>query len=709
MSEFENVKSEFHDPDSRYEIEGDNSEVEEPENDLDSEASKKRLSKLYDWWYECRIASADNRLEQAIDDDFVDGLQWFDEDAKILAERHQQPLVFNEIKPTVEWIVGTEKRTKIDWKVLPRTDDDRELAETKTKLLKYVSDVNKAEFARSRAFASAVSSGIGWVEVGIKGDTDDEPVFVREESWRNIWLDHLSIEPDLSDARYLFRSKIIDLDIALAMFPDRADAIKSSADALDRLPQQTSDDFYDSQLYYNSDTSPVVRTDDALGATHNRREVVRLIECWYRMPEKVQVCRCYDSEMNGKEFDEENELMVAALGEEEMSLFDAVRLKLRVAVFLEGNSTSLLQDMPSPYKHNKFPFVPVWAYRRKRDNQPYGATRNSRDPQMDLNKRRSKALYLLSVNRTIMDKGAVDDMDQFEEEVARPDAIIEKNAGKELTIETQVRLAEEHLALSEQDGQYIRQASGVTAENLGQSTNATSGRAITARQNQGTVVTASLFDNARLSAQLTGEIMLSLIEQFYTDEKIVRITSDRGANEFLNVNQFDYETGEYLNDITKSQADFIVSEQDYRESSRAAMFEQMMDMISKMDSTVALNLLDLVFEFSDFAGKDEMVGRIRKLNGQTDPTDIEASDKEAQAEVMKAQEQQQAQAMEQAERQADIRLVSARAEAEEAQAGKDKMDAFMKAVEAAMLTMQAPQAAAVAQDLIEIQDIKPQQ
>lgn len=704
MAEFENIKSSYHDPDERYGIDDDKPEPTDP---LDSEESQLKLRKLYDWWYEARISASDNRHEQAIDDDFVDGLQWFDEDAALLHERNQEPLVFNEIKPAVEWVIGTEKRTRIDWSVLPRSDDDRDMAEIKTQLIKYVSDVNKAEFARSRAFGSAVSNGVGWLELGVKGDSEDEPVFIRQESWRNIWYDHLSIEPDLSDARYLFRSKIVDLDIACAMFPNRKMALENAADALDRLPYQTEDDFYDSQLYYNSDNSPVVKVDDALGASHNRREVVRLVEVWYRMPKNVKLCRCYSSHLNGKEYDENDYEMKAGVEAGHVMLFDAVRMKLHVATFVEGNSNTLLQDMPSPYKHNRFPFVPIWGYRRNRDNQPYGIVRNARDPQRDLNKRRSKALFLLSVNRTIMDDGAVDDLDQFEEEVARPDAIIIKNKGYELGIETNLQLAEEHLMLAQQDAEYVRNSSGVTGENLGQETNATSGKAITARQNQGTVVTASLFDNMRLAVQLSGEIILSLIEQFYTDEKVFRITGERvGNEEFVRINQYDYETGEYLNDITKTQADFIVAEQDYRESVRMAMFEQMMEMLSKMDSATALNMLDLVFEFSDFGGKDEMVKRIRKLNGQTDPKDPDSKEKEDALEMQRAQEAQQTKELTLREATARIRSLEAKADNDTAKASEARMEALLKSIEAAVQTLQQPHIGAVAQDISESNQTK---
>ena len=41
-------------------------------------------------------------------------MQWTQEDAQALIERGQAPLVFNEVKPTIDWIIGTERRTRVD-------------------------------------------------------------------------------------------------------------------------------------------------------------------------------------------------------------------------------------------------------------------------------------------------------------------------------------------------------------------------------------------------------------------------------------------------------------------------------------------------------------------------------------------------------------------------------------------------------------------
>jgi len=201
--------------------------------------------------------------------------------------------------------------------------------------------------------------------------------------------------------------------------------------------------------------------------------------------------------------------------------------------------------------------------------------------------------------------------------------------------------------MEEADARYIQDVSGVTDENMGRQTNAVSGIAIQSRQNQGSLVTAEIFDNLRLGIQLQGELQLSLVEQFYDEPKKMRITGTRGQTRFIQINQpqIDPETGEdmTLNDITESQADFIVDEQDFRESIRMAMFETLMNLCGQLPPEVTLNILDLVIELSDVPGKDEIVKRIRKLNGQVDPDHQEDPNVQAELQARQEQEAQQAQ------------------------------------------------------------------
>ncbi|MBX9609698.1 MAG: hypothetical protein K2Y51_26045 [Gammaproteobacteria bacterium] len=676
---------------------------------------------IRDWWQKARTDQAAGRYEQAIDDDFYDGLQWADSDRAVIEGRGQPALVFNMIKPVIDWIIGTQKRTKFDWHIYPRTDDDRKPAEVKTKLLKYTDDVNHAQFHRSRAFADTARVGIGWLEDGVRGDPTKEPLYTRSESWRNIWYDHLATEPDMSDARYLFRSRWADVDVAVAYFPDAEGMIKAAARAHD-LYGATDDDDLDVQLYYRVDSTgraitSSTYTEDVSGQVGNRRERVRLVECWYRKAVARQVVRVHDqlapeyTQADGQVFEPEQHQGMVQEGL--ASVYNAIRMEVWCAIFVEGG---LLSNAPSPYKHDRFPFTPIWGYRRKRDGACYGAIRNQRDPQEDMNKRLSKAQHILNTSQVIAEEGAVDDIDEAREEVAAPDGWITVKRNKRFEITRDNAVAAQHIEIANMNRQMIREAGGVTTENLGHETNATSGKAIEARQNEGAVVTTELFDNFAFALQLQGEIRLSLIEQYYSAPKIIRLTSDRGATEFMTINDVVGvgPNGEPTveNDITATKADFVVDLADYRKNARQAMFDQLFEMLSNFTqmgeagAKVALDMLDLVMEMWDGPNKDEIVARIRKINGQPDPTQ-EGSPEAEQQRMAKEQAEAAAAALQQRAAEAEIALSENQALTARAEALLKKQQAIAAGVQNLQAAMQTstdiiinPQMAAVMDQLI---------
>ena len=687
--------------------------VAETRHPLDSEESLARERILKEWWHEARTSSSDNRFEQALDADFNDGLQWRDDDAQVLRERGQAPLVFNAIAQHIRWILGTERRTRVDFKVHGREKDDTNPAQTKTKLLKYTDDVNHAAFSRSMGFADAVKVGVGWLECGIRSDPTEEPLFDRWEHWRNIWNDPLAKERDNSDSRFLFRAKWVDEDIALSMFPDRQEVIRQSSVSHQLFSFSEDDDLGFTGLYHAfTPGSTTIQSGRAMFSDSFhigiRRKRVRLIEAWYRQPENVSMLRTRVSplmnpifrnqlmRMNGDELKGPRSNSVQQLlNDGHASVYDAVKMKVRVAIFA---NKGMLQDVASPYRHDRFAFTPIWAFKRDRDGQPYGVIRNMRDPQEDLNKRRSKALWILSTNRVIADEDAVEDWDEVEEQVARPDGIIKKQRGSEFEISNETSLAKEHVALMIQDIQFLESTSGVTEENRGEVTNASSGRAINLRQTQGSVVTADLFDNLRYAIQLHGEKKLSLIEQYYTEPKVFRITGDRGQQEFMNVNMPGQDGDGNLqieNDISKTKADFVVDTQNFNETVRLAMFESMMNLMGQLEPDVQLALLDMVLDLSDHPNRDEMVRRIRELNGQIDPDSPNAEEERQARDDQNAEDADR----DKRDQEADIATKETRAAKTTSDAAVAEANAMKTAAEIAEALAANPQLAAAVDEL----------
>lgn len=622
-----------------------------------------------------------DREQAAIDEDYYDGEQWAEDDKIVLEGRGQAPLVFNELKPAIDWVLGEEKRKRMDFNVYGRAEDDAESAIAKQKLIKYLSDVNRIGWQRSEAFASCVKAGEGWTELCVEPDDAGEPTITfRYVPWRNIVADSSSRELDGSDRRYLFRDKIVDFEEAAAWFPELKTKLYSVAEERDVLENV--------QMAESYLGSPLNRT-GFLGIGNpgmldmGSRPAIQLYECWYKRYESVEVIRRKGHRLHGKVYNNANEDHLAAIESGVCQVFKTVRASMRVAIFCDK---FLIVDCPSPYEHNKFPFVRRTAYRKAKNGATYGLIRQIRDIQDDLNKRMSKAQHALSVRRVTVDPTAVDDMATFVEEVARPDAVLEVNDLNKVRIEEGVQLADAQVALAEKDSIAIRNISGVTGEAQGRETNATSGIAQRQRAEQGGIITTTLFDNNRLAHQLEGEILLSLIEQFMTDEQEIRIIGDNGKPEYISINS----PGSTR--IADNQCDFIVDEEDYRIGVKAQLSDRLMDIATRFaqigQPQIATSLVVMAFELQDLPNRERLLSQIREMTNMPDPN--EPDDKRMARKEAEAENQRQQRELEMRKVMADILKAEGEAKKAQADAGmketqdlKEKLIAFEQAMKSA--------------------------
>ena len=637
-----------------------------------------------------------NRHEMATDEAFYDHKQWSDEEIAELMARGQAPLVFNMIQTSVNWVLGSQRRATMDYKILPRLKEGAKAAESKTQLMKHLSDENRSEYEHSMAFASAVKAGIGWLETGQASPEDGPIVFDRSENWRSILWDSTSQRYDQRDGRYQFRSKWLDLDVCAALWPQRTAILEMSAKNVvpgavnlddlgdEAMDEQESDHF--NQTFGNFRSM-----------FHSERPRVRVIEGWYkRMVPDAKVLR--GGQFNGELFDEWSPGHHRDLIDGHASLVARPRELIFLALMTDAG---LLDLRESPYRHGRFPFTPVWGYRDHATGLPYGLIRGVRDINRDLNKRASKALHHLSAVRVTVEEGAVNDIEELRDEAGRPDSVVVHKKGFAAPrIETDFSVAQAHMDLMSRDAQMIQQIAGVTDENLGRKTNATSGKAIIARQDQGQLATSMFFDNLRMSRVIHGEKLLVNIEQFYTEEDVFRVTDMRGNPEYLKIN----DPANPETSIASNKADFVISEEDWRASERQAQAEQLLDLASKLAATapqMVVSILDLVVEAMDVPKRDELVKRIRQVSGQADPdADPNNPDEDTKA-MMQAKAQEQELQMrgilaELMEKEAKARKITAEAVKSEGSRAKDQIDLLKSAMEAAIAIAGAPAVAQAA-------------
>ncbi len=560
-----------HDPDSRY---GGAAPKVGKKLDLDSDDNHAIYCMLQEWWREASDRHAVNRLERYTDHDYYDHDQISPEDRAVYEARRQAPVVFNLIHGAIDWLTGTERRTRIDWTILPRGPEDDPGAKAQTHLMKFVSDANRAGWERSRAFKDACISGVGFVEEYLRNDESQERCGFGYVDWRHLWWDPFSRDLDFADARYIHRVKLVDLDRAIAMCPDRAGDLRAAAFT------STADEF---TLLDNTGNMPamfVLGANNGLanaGINSPGRQRVRMVETWFPRTvasKRVKAKVAEFSHLHDCLYDAADPAMAKAIEKQQISLTDTVTTRMWMALWVDGVGLCELRE--SPYQHNLPPFTPVWCFRHHRDGMPYGYVRGMRDAQDEYNKRRAKALYAASVNRVFFEADAFDEDDEREslDQIGMPNGEIRlsPNGLAKIKVETGLDIAQANIAFQAEAKEHIYEGNGITRENLGQQTNAISGRAIVAKQQQGAVTTAEVFDLYRLAIEVSGQKVLSNLRVGMSMPRQIRILGENEGFEWLAINQpeFDPYTGEVLwkNDIQNTLSDFKVGEQDFRETLR---------------------------------------------------------------------------------------------------------------------------------------------
>jgi hypothetical protein len=198
-----------------------------------------------------------------------------------------------------------------------------------------------------------------------------------------------------------------------------------------------------------------------------------------------------------------------------------------------------------------------------------------------------------------------------------------------------------------------------------------------------------------------GEKQLSLIEQWYTEEKVIRLTGAKNALEWVKVNSPQVQpdgTVRFINDITASMADFVVSEQDYAGTLRQVMFENLNQLAARLPPEIGLRVMTIAMDFSDLPNKDDIANQFRKLTGERDPSKPPSAQEEAQAQEQAAQ---QAQALELQRQMALSALEEQRAKVRETHAKAAKLEAEVAAMGAGQSDADQRDAASREQALLE--------
>ena len=588
------------------------------------------------WVYASKLASSEERAERWRDSEMYDGDQWTEEEASQAIDAGISPLTINRTWPVVNLIRGSQTINKTNIVAKARTSKDSEISQIMTEGIQFVLDQNSGQYLISQAFSDAVVSGFGCLIMGLSIDPRKERIQIIHNPWIELWWDPFS-NPwfDPRTCKYVFTQKWTDMEALQAVFPEKKKEIKEAFSNISGYNYGE-----DSSFVY--DEAQLVEDEKMFLMPHKwtdkERKRVRPVEMWYAHFSPAT----FAIHSNGEVFE-----LVPELGMQKISelvsyatkVVKTIVRKIRVATFF---GDLLLEDVPSPYAHDQYPFVSFVAF-LNRFGYPYGVPRQIREQDMEINKRRAMILRLLTARRILIERNMTDNKQALYEEVNKPDGLIEIPDLTKIKIEEQAQLAPIQQAVLNDAEREIQEVSGANAERLGLQSNAISGAAIRERRAQGATITAPIFDNLSRSLKTLGDMIVNLIQSEWKTQKVLRIT-DRitGAERFSVINEVvlnDNGIYEIRNNITQGKYDVVISEAPLSDTAREQHALLIMEAVKKSPPEIIPRLLLLYFEFANLPNKDQLLLKLKPLLN-VDPTEEDMSPQELKQKVLKEIEAQ---------------------------------------------------------------------
>jgi len=434
-------------------------------------------------------ATEEARNDAARDRDYVDHKQWTAAEEATLAARGQDPVVVNELKQKVNFLTGFERTQRTDPKALPRTPDSEDAADAATEALRFVTDNVDFDQTASGAFEDKIVWGTeaALIDVEPRPNGDMEVVITQIHSDRHYFDPH-SRRKDFSDAMYQGISVWMDVqEVKEQYVTKRGENAEVTADEIDEQVHAGIAENVDGNTF---DDAPTWVTGDR---------------------KRMRVCQHYFK-------DEEGWMMMHFTGDLEL---------------VKARPSPALDEFDEP----ACPIEAQSAY-ITRDGDRYGEVRAYIWIQDEINHRRSKALYQLSVRQTIGDPNAVKDINEAKRQLARADGHVELNvANARFEILENSDLTQGQLAMY-QDARNAINAVGPRPELGGDASSAgLSGRAIQALQQGGiTELNAVLDGHAAWKRRIYRQVW-NRIRHHWTAPKWIRVTDHEDNLKWVGLNQ----------------------------------------------------------------------------------------------------------------------------------------------------------------------------
>ena len=497
-------------------------------------------------------AKKKNWIEQATQDyEFAVGEQWKDSDVRELEAVGVKALTINKIQPNLFLISGIERQNRTDFKAFPEGEEDGVTADIATGLLKNSMKRTMGEYKLSEIFEDGVICGEGWLEpyIDYTYDLVNGDLKLKKVNPFTVFPDPDATEYDISDGQFLIKFTAgLTKSAVLRIFPGKEKAIEAVGSTTLTLDSVAGTDGIGIEIqsrgYKENDRNEI-------GSTDITEVEYDLTEYYYK--NYVSKYLIADKKLgtlkeatDKKEADAYVETATVSDPEGEKSAVVITRVIPEIWVCCLIGQTEI-DNYKCPFfpRWKSFPLIPFFAHRittpiKSKELMVQGIVRSLKDPQVELNKRRTQELRHLNSSSNsgwLTQKGAWVKKTDVKRFGSTPGAILEYNKGADKPERIfPMPLSAGHDKLSAQAGQDIKEISGINADLLAlQEGGQSSGRAIHLRQQQGIVMLQRILDNYGQTKQLLARFILSQLGDLYTVDTATKVMGQAFIQENFSV------------------------------------------------------------------------------------------------------------------------------------------------------------------------------
>ncbi|MAH68457.1 MAG: phage portal protein [Afipia sp.] len=546
------------------------------------------FTKLKGWFTTDHEKQADWRKEAREDFGFTSGDQLAEEDKAKLLEMNRPIIIMNRIEPIVNSVAGSEVANRQEVQFIPRSEGDVQVNEVLTAAAKWFRDQCDAEDEESDAFRDTVICGMGWTETRLdyEDEPDGAPVVERQDPLEMVW-DSTAKKRNLADMRRVFHiRRDIPIDEARALCPGDPDNPFEDGDYDASWVDKGGDKkepHHEDNKYYDKDST-------VNGQSSDKCVTMVRAQWWERVPVYLVLDPTNPDNLLTLDKDEFKELSAKAKIAGGSLRYTQQTRKVFKQAFM-GNE--LLEVGEAPCKDH-FSFKCITGQRDRNKNVWYGLVRAMKDPQRWANKWMMQTMHIMNTSAKggiIAERGKFfdDDVDG-EASWAKQEQITWAKSGA-LTGNAPAFMQKpvsQFPAASFQLMEFaigsLRDVSGVNVETLGMQTAANQAASLDLQRKQSSMtILQSLFDSLRRYRKEQGRLLLYLIENYLSDNRLIRIVGKEGEKYVPLVKQEGSATYDVIVDESPSSPN--------QKEATWSMLQQLLPVIGKMlptDTWIAL-------------------------------------------------------------------------------------------------------------------------